>query len=119
MQFVLPERVETQPKKPTDIMWIGLIVLGMLPSCIALARLGARVIPAKPLLILSNASFAMYLLHRLTYRPLLKLYDPQQVPHILLYSYLVLVPLTFLLAIGIQNAYDGTLNRLFPVPRRA
>jgi peptidoglycan/LPS O-acetylase OafA/YrhL len=110
MHFVLPVRLYVQPKTTTEIVWVALIILGVLPFLINLSRFVAPFVPVKPLLFFSNASFAMYLLHRLTYRPMLRLYKPHDVTHELLYSYCIMVPVTFLLAAGVQKAYDALLN---------
>ena len=115
--FALGDKPHSHPKNAQEIFWVVLAVTSILPFLLAASRAAARWIPTNLLLALSYGSFAMYLLHRLTYRPLLNLYEPPTVPLMLLYAAFVMIPVTFLLAFWVQKGYDAALNRFFPAPK--
>jgi peptidoglycan/LPS O-acetylase OafA/YrhL len=115
--FVVGNKTQSHPKNAAEIVAIVLAIVSLLPFLLAVSRVAAQFIPKTLLLALSYGSFSMYLLHRLTYRPLLNLYEPQTVPHMLLYAAFVMIPVTFLLAFWVQKLYDAALTRFFPTPK--
>ena len=85
------------------------------PFFIFLSRVAVRVFPARVVALVSQASFALYLVHRIYYKLILTIYCPPS--HTLtsqLYLVFVLLPTAILVAYGVQKSYDGAMGKLFP-----
>ena len=93
--------------------------LAAVPCVMSFSRLTIRVVPWRLVAVVSEASFALYLVHRIFYKLVLQLYCP---PAHTLVSELnllcVLLPGAVLVAYAVQIGYDRALEMLFPTARR-
>lgn len=87
------------------------------PFFMFLSRLMVRIVPWKVIALVSQASFALYLVHRIFYRLVLKLYcPPSHTPASQLYLLCVLLPAVIFVAHWVQVLYDRAMDKLFPAP---
>ena len=86
----------------------GALAVFLLASLLPLSRDGRLVRAAA---LVSYASFAMYLFHRVVYKELHALYDPGSGAAGLAWLVLVCLPCVIVAAFLVQKAYDGVLLR--------
>lgn len=104
----------TQPVNPQFSLWAmplatcGALAVFLVASRLPLSRDGGLVRVAA---LVSYASFAMYLFHRVVYKGLHALYDPASSALGLAYLLLVCLPAVIAAAFLVQRAYDSSLQR--------
>lgn len=93
------------------IPWLWPVtLLGMLLLFQAAPAL-ARRLPSAPILFVAYAAYALYLLHRVTFKLAIGLYFPAPGWGQVWYLWLLVLPATLLLAWGLQRGYDRLLAR--------
>ena len=89
------------------------------PFSMALSGLTIKVVPGKLIFLISQASFALYLTHRIVYALATMLYyPPRHTVTSQLYLLCVLLPAAILVAHGVQIGYDRAMEKLFPAGPR-
>jgi peptidoglycan/LPS O-acetylase OafA/YrhL len=92
--------------------------VAVVPFALALSSLTLRAAPWRIVSLVSNASFALYLVHRVFYKVVLLPYcPPSHTWASQLYLVFVLLPLAVLVAHGVQLLYDRAMQKAFPVGR--
>ena len=89
------------------------------PFVMFLSRVTTLIVPWRIVSLVSRASFALYLFHRVFYKLVLKPYCPPS--HTItsqLYLLCVLLPAAILVAHGVQIGYDRAMEKLFPAGPR-
>ena len=95
-------------------LWrIPLVALGAVVSLVYVERF-AKQLHSPFILLLSYASFGVYLFHRLVFELAMAVYFPAEALYQVLYLALVAVPLSFVVAYAVQKGYDAGLGRLVP-----
>ena len=92
--------------------------IAFVPPAFSGARLATKWLSPTLIRSLTYASFAMYLLHRLTGRLVQSLYRPTSAVPALLYLYCLWLPLTYVLAWAFQRGYDRVCDAIMPQSTR-
>ena len=90
-------------------------VLMSMPVLLALGRFLACTLHARLISWVSYSSFALYLFHRLIFNAAHAYYLPKELGSMLLYEVGVLLPISLVIAYGIQAAYDAIHTKLASV----
>ena len=97
----------------TSLWRIPLVALGAVVSLLYVERF-AKQLHSPFILLLSYASFGVYLFHRLVFELAIAAYFPAEGLYRVIYLVLVAVPLSFVVAYAVQKGYDAGLGRLAP-----
>lgn len=95
----------------TSVLRAPLAMLGAALCVVYAERWGGR-LHSPFILLLSYASFGVYLFHRLVFKAAIALYYPAEGFAQALYLLAVAVPASFVIAYALQKRYDGGLARL-------
>jgi peptidoglycan/LPS O-acetylase OafA/YrhL len=108
--------ITTYSQDVVNIHWVDVAVYGLrvwaiIPLLLVISDALSTKTPERIISEFSNASFCMYLYHRVIYKALLVVYTPPTNNLIVLYLGLVGLPLVYLLSSVVQHSYNTLLEK--------
>ncbi|MGQ9661178.1 MAG: hypothetical protein ACUVWX_02435 [Kiritimatiellia bacterium] len=109
--FVLAWWREPALRSPlSHLVLIQVAALASLPVFFILTQVAARIATTRMVGVLSYASYALYLVHRVVFLLALKLFFPRNTVGVVSYLVGLVLPFTVLVAYGLQRGYDRLLK---------
>lgn len=96
------------------MLFTDIAIFSVLPIFFKMGGILSNVLNRKIIYILSYASFAIYLLHRIIFEIGVMIYQPITLTISIIYLAGVVLSVTIVISYGVQKLYDVLLNRLQP-----